>query len=800
MTVELTLVGDLSVVEGEATLRIPLVVAPRYVPGAPLDGPSVGAGTAVDTAQVPDASRVTPPVLLQGFPNPVALSVEVELHPGDLAKETAWRDEIQSSLHSVQVNDNDPCKIRLLPGERVNRDFILRFPVLPSAIHSSLQYTHFQPQQAGTFALTLLPPAKPASKPRPRDVVFVLDRSGSMCGWKMAAARRAVARIIDSLREEDRFRLLAFDDRIETPLGASSEWQPATDRNRWHAAEWIAKIEARGGTELGGALRTAVQQFATFGTPQNRDAILVLITDGQVAGEDSVLRTLGGIGLPRLPRIFTVGIDRAVNSSMLTRLAEMGGGNFELVESEERLDQVMDRLHRDIGTPVLTDLKIEPIDLDLVHASVTPQRLPDVFVDRPVTIYGRVAGQRQQIRLRVTARRADGTAWEEEVTAKRTAVAALLPLWGRSRVRDMEDRLARGDRAASGLQTEIIGVSLESHVLSRFTAYVAVDLAEVVNEGGSQHQILQPVEEPEGWELRKSSGKSTFRKSRRSRRAFSFAPPSAAPSEAAGLVPESVARENNVMPVAEKDGRLLVRMSDPNDFEAVERLRFILNREIDVEVASASEIQDAINGEYGQVEGESADSMMQEFTDTAIDFTETDEDRFEDLSEDSAPIVRMVQLIVSEAVQLRASHVYLCPDNDRVVVTYIIDGASTERDCLPRRLLMPLVSRLRRIARINGGPYQLQAGEVELDIGKASHKVQVYIVPTGDGPSVVLRLTNQIAASPDSSDRPTIVDQWLNDAQRNCDGDPRTSKIYQRLLDDSQLPVSSVAGDPLDSA
>src|SRR5262245_29618343 len=82
VTVELTLAGTLAVSAGEATLRIPLVVAPRYVAGMPLDGPSVGSGTAADTDAVPDASRVTPPTLLPGFKSPVALSVEVELRPG----------------------------------------------------------------------------------------------------------------------------------------------------------------------------------------------------------------------------------------------------------------------------------------------------------------------------------------------------------------------------------------------------------------------------------------------------------------------------------------------------------------------------------------------------------------------------------------------------------------------------------------------------------------------------------------------------------------------------------------------
>ena len=119
-TVELTLCGVLSYADGEVTFRFPLVVAPRYIPGIPLPGPSVGDGTAVDTDAVPDASRISPPVLLPGFPNPVRLSLEVELHDGGAAV-----DEVRCSLHAVREEPRDGYRrIRLYAGERLNRDFI----------------------------------------------------------------------------------------------------------------------------------------------------------------------------------------------------------------------------------------------------------------------------------------------------------------------------------------------------------------------------------------------------------------------------------------------------------------------------------------------------------------------------------------------------------------------------------------------------------------------------------------------------------------------------------------------------
>jgi len=166
------------------------------VPGIPLDGPPVGLGWGNDTAEAPDASRVTPPVLLPGFPNPVCLSLEVELDPAGLdATDENWAGRIRSSLHSVVTEAGPPWKIRLQPGERLDRDFILRFPLAAAHVQTALTFVSGRDNQPGTFALSVVPPAINAStRPAPRDVVFLLDRSGSMEGWKMVAARRAVGR------------------------------------------------------------------------------------------------------------------------------------------------------------------------------------------------------------------------------------------------------------------------------------------------------------------------------------------------------------------------------------------------------------------------------------------------------------------------------------------------------------------------------------------------------------------------------------------------------------------------------
>src|SRR5262249_32090110 len=153
----------------------------------------------------------------------------------------------------------------------------------------------------------------------PRDIVFVLDHSGSMGGWKMVAARRAMARVVETLTDADRFTVLAFDDSvIRPPSFGVGKLVPGTNANRFAAAEFLAKIDAAGGTEMAQPLMEAVGLLAA--NESGRQRIVVLVTDGQVGNEDQILRELG----KRLKgiRVFTLGIDTAVNAAFLKRLAD----------------------------------------------------------------------------------------------------------------------------------------------------------------------------------------------------------------------------------------------------------------------------------------------------------------------------------------------------------------------------------------------------------------------------------------------------------------------------------------------
>ena len=485
VSVAISVVAPLPYEDGEATFRFPLVVAPRYIPGAALPGDSVGDGYAADTDAVPDASRITPPVLLPGFPNAVALSIDVGIDPAGLALS-----EVRSSLHVVQTVDG---RVLVHPGERANRDFVLRLRYARTDFTNSLLLVPDADGEEGTYQLTVLPPSS-AAPPRPRDVVLVLDRSGSMGGWKMVAARRAAARIVDTLTTGDRFAVLTFDTVIDRPEGLPEGLAQASDRNRYRAVEHLARVDARGGTALLAPLRQALTLLGD--ALEGRDAVIVLVTDGQVGNEDQIVRELAD--RVRDVRIHTVGIDRAVNAGFLGRLAGLGGGRCELVESEDRLDEAMDAIHRRIGAPLAYGLHLVADGLQTMDGTQSPARLPDLFPGVPLVVAGRYRSSGAgALTLRGVTR--DGRDWSTTVSGQPNTASAITAQWARAHLRDLEDRYASG-RATGELESRILATSLRFGVLCRFTAYVAID-SRVVAEGAALHQVMQPVEMPDGWDV-----------------------------------------------------------------------------------------------------------------------------------------------------------------------------------------------------------------------------------------------------------------------------------------------------------
>ena len=210
------------------------------------------------------------------------------------------------------------------------------------------------------------------------------------------------------------------------------------------------------------------------------------------------------------------------------------------------------------------------------------------------------------------------------------------------------------------------------------------------------------------------------------------------------MVPESTARENTIIAVGLEGETVLVAMSNPN-MDVLDKLRFLLNKDIRIVMATTESIQGAINRHYCQSETESVDSMLAEFTETEIDFTavEAAAAGVED-EDDSAPIVKLVNLIIGEAMKLRASDIHIEPFEDRIRIRYRIDGSLVERDSPPRRLLGALVSRIKIMATMDiAEKRRCQDGRIKTRSEGKDFDLRVSILPTNHGQAVVMRILDR---------------------------------------------------------
>jgi type IV pilus assembly protein PilB len=211
------------------------------------------------------------------------------------------------------------------------------------------------------------------------------------------------------------------------------------------------------------------------------------------------------------------------------------------------------------------------------------------------------------------------------------------------------------------------------------------------------------------------------------------------------LVPESIARENVVLPLAVEGNYIKILMSDPTNFDVIQKLNFILNKDVQPVLADHEQIREAINANYGQTETESMDSMLVEFTDTALDFTQTEATKAGAVDEGSdAPVVKLCNLIITEAVSLRASDIHIEPFADRVRIRYRIDGNLVERDAVPRRLFASMTSRFKIMANIDiAEKRRPQDGRIKINIQGRHFDLRVSLLPSVHGQSTVMRILDR---------------------------------------------------------
>ncbi len=486
--------------DGNTELRLPLTVAPRYIPGASLELTPSGLGSAEDTDIVPDASRITPYYLARGDSAGVELSISVTLHHSICGESFIEPEYISCSQHAVQaIIDEKHTVITLAEASEImDRDFVLRWKSERTEQRSSFWSYHDEKTGERYGMITLIPPPRKPVLRAPRDLVFVLDRSGSMEGIKMASAKRACSLLLSNLEPCDRFAILAFDDFNEW-LGRSilqsdsPHFFKADLMSIAQSTQFLNRIQARGGTETYGALKCAVALLYEQSDPEDgRVPVIVLITDGQSGDEMQILQfARQRLGMTRL---FTIGIDNAVNKGFLEHLARLGGGTSSCVEPGAALEQALLQISDEIGDAFVKDITIEDMDAGLDMDSVAPSRICDLFAGRPSTIYFRIAREGTVI---LKGRHPEGTEHREVLKSQPGAPAVLKHLWARNHSSDLEDRYYETlDRS---IHRKIVKIGEQYNVLSKFTAFVAKDRNVIVNTTGQMDQAPQPACFPSGW-------------------------------------------------------------------------------------------------------------------------------------------------------------------------------------------------------------------------------------------------------------------------------------------------------------
>ncbi len=490
ISITISYVETLSYAGGTYSVMFPMVVGPRYIPGQPVaqEPPTqaLGGGWAYDTDQVPDASHITPPVLKPGTRSGHDLSLSVEIDAGVPIH------HVQSTTHKIAVTSSNDSQADVHLKEEAtipNKDFILTYTVAGEDIRDAI-LTHRNGKE-GFFTLLLQPPDRVKTDAvTPKELVFVLDTSGSMSGFPLDKAQETMRLAMDGLNSRDTFNLITFagDTRI-----LFAEPVPATPVNVRKAQQFLESRRGGGGTEMMKAIRAALDPSDS----QEHLRIVCFMTDGYIGNDMAIVEE---IQKHSNARVFAFGIGSSVNRFLLDKMAEHGRGEVEYVGLQDDGSAAARRFHQRVQHPLLTDISVDWDDLDV--SEVYPKRLPDLFSAKPLIVTGQyMTPGKGTIRLQ-------GKVAGHPVVRKIEVVFpgfepdhdVLATLWARTKVADLMAQDYNGIQQGTtraNIKEAITQLGLDYRLMTQFTSFVAVEEL-IITEGGQPRRVEVPVELPGG--------------------------------------------------------------------------------------------------------------------------------------------------------------------------------------------------------------------------------------------------------------------------------------------------------------
>jgi Ca-activated chloride channel family protein len=477
-----------------SSLRVPLVVAPRYNPAPAVQAVDLsrgGSGRANDP--VPDRDRITPPVLDPGgepATNPVAITVH--LNAGFPLG------EVKSHHHAVTI-DAPADDVRIIRLDNhvapADRDFELTWTPAATAAPSVGLFREHLGNADFVLALVTPPPLGDGERQAPpREMVFVIDNSGSMGGTSIAQAKASLLFALDRLKSNDRFNVIRFDHTMEAVFADTVAGESA---NITRAKAFVSALQASGGTEMVPPMKAALTDRRGKDSQYLRQ--VVFLTDGEIGNEQELFDTIAA--MRGRSRVFMVGIGSAPNSFLMTRAAEIGRGTYTHIGSvdqvEERMRELIEKLERPIVTGLTASYTGGAID-------ATPSVLPDLYRGEPIIIAAKLAASDGELEITGII---GNRPWTVTLpVAKAGEAVGVSKLWARRRITDAEMAHRLGQASAEETDQRILGIALEHHLVSRLTSLVAVDATPSRPAGARLTRAQLPLNLPAGWEFDKVFG------------------------------------------------------------------------------------------------------------------------------------------------------------------------------------------------------------------------------------------------------------------------------------------------------
>jgi Ca-activated chloride channel homolog len=481
----------------EFSLRVPMVVGPRYNPAPVVQSvdfrPDGGGWGAASTDPVPDRDRISPQVLDPAQNAPVnPTSITVRLQAGFAIG------EVKSPHHQVKIEtpDNATRVIRLADGVvPADRDFELTWkPAAEKAPSVGLFREHVG--DADYLLAFVTPPSieQAEQKPVAREVIFVIDNSGSMGGTSIVQAKASLIYALGRLQPGDRFNVIRFDHTMDILFPNSV---PADREHLGRATSFVGALQAAGGTEMVPAMRAALTDQATGEASYVRQ--VVFLTDGAIGNEQQLLDTIAA--MRGRSRVFMVGIGSAPNTFLMTRAAELGRGTFTHIGSVEQVEERMRGLFAKLENPAVTGLTAKFSD---ATADLTPAVIPDVYRDEPLVLAAKLDKLAGSLEIKG---RIGNRPWVVTLPLKNAAEGkGLSKLWARRKIDDAEIARTMRQTAPEDADKTILALALEHQLVTRLTSLVAVDETPSRPEGEPLKLSELPLNLPAGWDFAKVFG------------------------------------------------------------------------------------------------------------------------------------------------------------------------------------------------------------------------------------------------------------------------------------------------------